>query len=127
MGVGYFLREEVLTGLGGETISNGTWEYKPPCSLDIPISFNVELLKDCPFPKGILRSKASGEPPMILSRAAYGAVKAAIEAARKERGVSAPDESTGDVLLWHSPLTVDRVQQACHVTVGHMSDTLCLT
>lgn len=38
-------------------------EYKPPLANDIPIEFNVTLLKNAPNPLGVLRSKAVGEPP----------------------------------------------------------------
>lgn len=38
-------------------ISGQFQEYKPPCSKDIPIEFNVTLLKNAPNPLGILRSK----------------------------------------------------------------------
>ena len=41
----------------------------------------VTLLKDAPNPVGILRSKATGEPPYSLANSAFFAVKNALMAA----------------------------------------------
>jgi CO/xanthine dehydrogenase Mo-binding subunit len=59
-------------------------QYKPPSSADIPIEFNVTLLKDSNNPMGVLGSKAVGEPPLTMSCAVFFAVKHAIVAARYE-------------------------------------------
>ena len=49
MGLGFYLREDCLIDAKtGELVSDGTWEYKPPCSLDVPLQFNVEFLQDRP-------------------------------------------------------------------------------
>jgi xanthine dehydrogenase/oxidase len=44
-GVGCLTTEEMLYSEDGRVISDGTWEYKPPCSKTIPQKFNVYLLK----------------------------------------------------------------------------------
>lgn len=68
MGLGHYLREQpIISPETGELITNDTWEYKPPCSLDVPLEFNVEFLQGTNFNKGILSSKASGEPPLLLA------------------------------------------------------------
>ena len=54
---------------------------------DIPIKWNIELLEDHPNPVGVLRSKASGEPPLCMSVCVALAIKRAVEAARKDRGI----------------------------------------
>ena len=48
----------------------------------------MELLKDRPNPVGVLRSKASGEPPLCMSVAVALALKKAVEATRKDRGIT---------------------------------------
>jgi len=106
MGLGYFLTEEVVHSDTGELLSNGTWEYKPPCSHDIPIDFTVSLLKDAPNPLGVLRSKATGEPPYAIANSAFFAVKSAVAAARSELGLTGHFEMA-------QPATVSCVQQAC--------------
>jgi xanthine dehydrogenase/oxidase len=106
MGLGYFLTEEVVVSDSGALLSNGTWEYKPPCSQDIPVNFTVSLLKDAPNPLGVLRSKAVGEPPYAIANSAYFAVKSAVAAARADTGLTGHFEMP-------SPATVGCVQQTC--------------
>ena len=43
-GVGNVTTEEMYYAEDGRPISNGTWNYKPPCSQTIPVEFNVALL-----------------------------------------------------------------------------------
>jgi xanthine dehydrogenase/oxidase len=42
-GLGYVLTEEVLFDPDGRLLTDGTWEYKPPCSHTIPVDFRVSL------------------------------------------------------------------------------------
>ena len=92
----------------GRNLSNGTWEYKVPLSKDIPIDIRINFLRDKPNLKGVLGSKTLGEPPLVLSLCTFFSVRNAIEAARKELGI------TGFFAL-NSPLTVEQVQRACQV------------
>tara|TARA_B110000208_G_scaffold17848_2_gene21582 strand:+ start:14907 stop:15881 length:975 start_codon:yes stop_codon:yes gene_type:complete len=108
MGLGWYTREEEIWGDDGSLKSDGTWQYKPPCSIDVPLALNVELLQDSPEPKGILRSKAVGEPPAILSFTVLSALKQAIYATRRERGHM-------DLFELTVPATVDRIGAACAV------------
>eukprot|EP00042_Codosiga_hollandica_P056153 m.803689 g.803689 ORF g.803689 m.803689 type:complete len:1324 (-) comp59281_c0_seq1:203-4174(-) len=110
MGCGYFLTEFLLNDpTSGQLLTNGTWEYKPPSVLDIPIVFNTTLLPDAPNPLGILSSKASGEPAVCMAANVLFAVKTAINAALGE---------LGPLPAWsplNGPATVDAIQQACGV------------
>ena len=45
------------------------------------------MLEDHPNPVGVLRSKASGEPPLCMSVSVALALKRAVEATRKDRGI----------------------------------------
>jgi len=58
-GIGYFLTEEIVYDPTnpGVLLTNGTWEYKPPSSTDIPIDLRLTLLKDAPNPLGVVNSK----------------------------------------------------------------------
>ena len=51
------------------------------------MEWNIELLKDAPNPVGTLRSKAVGEPPLIMSYSAVIAVQRAVESAKADRGI----------------------------------------
>lgn len=114
MGLGWYTREEMMYRSDGSMITNGTWEYKPPCSMDVPLEFNVELLKNSTFAKGVLRSKAVGEPPKILSYTIFEALKMAIAASRKERGLS----SAFDLNV---PASVDAIKTALAISVSDLS------
>jgi len=105
MGIGYFTREEVLISPDGKLNTDSTWEYKIPCSLDIPQHFKVELLKNSTFPGGVMLAKGIGEPPMVLAYSVVGAIKRAITASRKERGLPYP--------ILNAPISIDSVQVAC--------------
>ena len=42
MGLGFWLLEKVrYNPETGKLLTNGTWEYKPPMSKDIPIDFRI--------------------------------------------------------------------------------------
>ncbi|XP_063217996.1 xanthine dehydrogenase/oxidase-like [Bacillus rossius redtenbacheri] len=87
MGLGYWLHEElVYNEETGELMTNRTWNYKPPGAKDIPIDFRVELRRDAPNPFGVLRSKATGEPPLCMSYGAVIAVRNALASARTDAG-----------------------------------------
>merc|ERR1712070_150481 len=84
MGVGFFLRERLIQdSITGKLATDGTWEYKIPCFQDVPLRFDVEFFPRA-HDKGILSSKASGEPPLVLASSVFFAVKEAVLAGRKE-------------------------------------------
>lgn len=109
MGLGYMILESVIFDPEtGKCLNNGTWEYKPPMAKDIPMDFRIKFVENKPNPLGILGSKATGEPPLILSNSVLFAIRDAIDASRKERGVN------GHFKL-DLPASIDKVQQACLV------------
>ncbi|XP_048451057.1 xanthine dehydrogenase-like [Rhincodon typus] len=115
MGMGYWLMEKVIYDpKTGEVLNAGTWDYKPPFSKSIPINFNIELLKNAPNAMGVLRSKASGEPPQCMSCVTLFAVKRAIEAARQDIGNDSYFPLSG-------PATVDEIQTNCLVDYKNFS------
>lgn len=102
MGVGAILREHELQEPSGKLVSEGTWEYKPPCAKDVPLSLNIELLQGSTLEKGILSSKSSGEPPLVLANSVTIALRQALASARKDAGMedhfTLPCPITPDVL-----------------------------
>ena len=87
-GQGFFLGEQIDMSPDGETLTKGTWEYKPTTALNMPREFHVEFLKDSPFQAGVKSSKAVGEPPLVAAYSLFNATKNAITASRIERGLS---------------------------------------
>ncbi len=119
-GIGNVTTEELYYADDGQPISNGTWNYKPPCSKTIPVEFNVTLLDyektspltDLPLdPYGIQSSKSTGEPPLVLASTVFFAIKHAVHAAREDAGLEGWFELP-------SPATVEQIQLACAGTPG---------
>ncbi|CAH1401638.1 unnamed protein product [Nezara viridula] len=109
MGTGYFTCEEtVYKRETGQLLTNRTWNYKPPGAKDIPIDFRITLRKNAPNPTGVLRSKATGEPPLCLSCSIVMALRNAIESARKDSGKH--DEVWFDL---EPPCTGERIWLGC--------------
>lgn len=84
----------------------GPGNYKIPSVNDVPLKFNVSLLKGVPNVKAIHSSKAVGEPPFFLASAVFFAIKDAITAARADAGCSG----------WFpldNPATPERIRMAC--------------
>lgn len=114
MGVGHVLREEELLADDLSMVSNGTWEYKPPCVKDLPEVLNIELLNNPNFDKGILSSKCSGEPPLVLACSVACAVRQAVASARADSGVDA-------VFELPMPMTPRHIQEACATPDSHLA------
>ena len=87
-GQGFFLGEQIDMSPEGETLTKGTWEYKPTLATNMPREFNVEFLKDSPFPFTVKGGKPVGEPPLVAAYSLFSATKNAISASRVERGLS---------------------------------------
>jgi len=86
MGIGMLLQEETLIdSSNGELISHGTWEYKPPLAVNVPKEWNVIFFQGNKSGK-VLSSKASGEPPLVMSTSVLMALRHAIADARKDAG-----------------------------------------
>lgn len=113
-GIGYYLYEEPLFDSKGTDRTQGVWEYKPPMASEMPRDISIELLRENPFPSGVLGSKAVGEPPFMLAYSVVGAVKQAIAAARKDAGAPA-------AFALPMPCTVDAVRQACAVKTAQLT------
>jgi xanthine dehydrogenase/oxidase len=121
-GIGNVTSEELFHRSDGELISDGTWNYKIPCSQSIPVEFNVYLLDYVPSPDaktpldayGIRSAKSTGEPPLVLASSVFFAIRHAIAAARAESGST-------DWFELASPATVERIQTACKVHARDLS------
>jgi xanthine dehydrogenase small subunit len=119
-GIGNVTTEEMYYADNGQPISDGTWNYKPPCSKTIPVELNVTLLDyektnpvdDLPLdPYGIQSSKSTGEPPLVLANTVFFAIKHAVLAAREDAGLDGWFEL-------QAPATVEQVQLACSAVPG---------
>ncbi len=86
-GQGWLTCEELWWDGQGRLRTVGPSTYKIPGSRDVPPVFNVRLLENAPSREAtIFRSKAVGEPPLLLATAVWTALKDAIAAAAGKPG-----------------------------------------
>ncbi|XP_068627552.1 uncharacterized protein [Battus philenor] len=86
MGLGLWTSEKLVYSKSGRLLTDRTWNYKPPGALDIPVDFRVNFRRNSTNAAGVLRSKATGEPALVLSVVVTFALHEAILEARKEFG-----------------------------------------
>ncbi|HTE79598.1 MAG TPA: xanthine dehydrogenase molybdopterin binding subunit, partial [Reyranella sp.] len=80
-GQGWLTCEELWWDEQGRLKTVGPSTYKIPGSRDAPAIFNVKMLDNAPSKEAtIFRSKAVGEPPLMLATAVWTALKDAIAA-----------------------------------------------
>jgi xanthine dehydrogenase large subunit len=80
-GQGWLTCEELWWDKQGRLKTAGPSTYKIPGSRDAPAIFNVKMLDNAPSKEAtIFRSKAVGEPPLMLATAVWTALKDAIAA-----------------------------------------------
>jgi xanthine dehydrogenase molybdopterin-binding subunit B len=79
-GVGWVTTEEVKWDKKGHQLTHSPDTYKIPTVNDIPRIFNVELLSGYPNEGTIRKSKAVGEPPLMLAFSVWLAIKDAVSA-----------------------------------------------
>lgn len=88
MGVGYYLTEAlVYDPTNGALLTNRSWNYKPPGAKDIPVDFRIQLLQNASNEAGVLRSKTTGEPAIVMSVVVMFAVRNALMSARRDAGL----------------------------------------
>ncbi|HVX85809.1 MAG TPA: xanthine dehydrogenase molybdopterin binding subunit [Phycisphaerae bacterium] len=77
-GMGWVTTEEVVFDAKGVLLSHSPTTYKIPNISDVPEIFNVRFFNNPDSAKSLKRSKALGEPPLLLSIAVWAAVKNAL-------------------------------------------------
>ncbi len=78
-GMGWLTCEELWWDEKGKLRTTGPSTYKIPGSRDVPPEFNVEILDDKPNrEETVFRSKAIGEPPLMLAISVWLAIRDAI-------------------------------------------------
>ena len=77
-GAGWLTSEELWWNESGELKTHAPSTYKIPTSSDVPAEFNVQMFVSPNPEKTIYRSKAVGEPPLMLSLSVYHALRDAV-------------------------------------------------
>ena len=83
-GVGWLTSEELCWNEAGELTTHAPSTYKIPTCSDLPVDFRVELLTNAANREDtIYRSKATGEPPLMLCFSVFHAIRDAIATAER--------------------------------------------
>jgi xanthine dehydrogenase large subunit len=78
-GMGWLTMEELWWDAEGRLCTHAPSTYKIPGSRDVPADFRVHILEDSPNPEPtIFRSKAVGEPPLMLAISVWLALRDAV-------------------------------------------------
>lgn len=78
-GVGWLTSEELWWNAEGELKTHAPSTYKIPACSDVPEDFRVRMLESSPNrEETIYRSKAVGEPPLMLSLSVFHAIRDAV-------------------------------------------------
>ncbi|MFG1283295.1 xanthine dehydrogenase molybdopterin binding subunit [Xanthobacter autotrophicus] len=107
-GLGWLTCEELKWDAAGRLATRGPSTYKIPGSRDVPPDFRVHLLDRPNREETVLRSKAVGEPPLMLAISVWLAIRDAIAGLAGE----------GPIRL-DAPATPERVLEAVAVRRGH--------
>ncbi len=77
-GVGWLTTEELVWDARGKLMTHAPSTYKIPAVNDCPEIFNVQLFENSNREPTIMRSKAVGEPPLLLAFSVFFAIRDAI-------------------------------------------------
>jgi xanthine dehydrogenase large subunit len=93
-GAGWLTSEELWWDANGELQTHAPSSYKIPTCSDVPVDFRVRMLNASPNrEETIYRSKAVGEPPLMLSLSVFHAIRdavASVSGYRKRPHLNAP-------------------------------------
>jgi xanthine dehydrogenase large subunit len=79
-GMGWLTTEELWWNPGGKLMTHAPSTYKIPAVSDCPEDFRVQLFKNTNVADSIHRSKAVGEPPLLLPFSVFFAIRDAVSA-----------------------------------------------
>ena len=77
-GMGWLTTEELVYGEDGRLLTHAPSTYKIPVASDVPVDFRVALFDNENHEPTIYRSKAVGEPPLMLATSVFAAIADAI-------------------------------------------------
>ncbi|MBV8781610.1 MAG: molybdopterin-dependent oxidoreductase, partial [Phycisphaerae bacterium] len=98
-GMGWVTTEELRYAPSGELLTHSPTTYKIPNISDLPEVFNVNFLNNPDSAVSIHRSKALGEPPLLLGISVWTAIKNALSYVGGERVAEIALPATGERVL----------------------------
>lgn len=98
-GMGWVTTENLFYHQSGKLMSHSPTTYKIPNIQDTPRIFNIELIENHTNTQNVLRSKAVGEPPLLLGTSVWTAVKNALSFRSKKTLPNITSPATSEVIL----------------------------
>jgi xanthine dehydrogenase large subunit len=98
-GMGWVTTENLFYHESGKLLSHSPTTYKIPNIQDTPREFNIELLENHTNDRNVMRSKAVGEPPLLLGSSVWTAVKNALSYRSKTMRPHITSPATNEVIL----------------------------
>jgi xanthine dehydrogenase large subunit len=107
-GFGWCTGEEVIWNKDGRILTASPATYKIPGIMDIPDDIDVEFIENRRNKKGIKRSKAIGEPPLVYGEAVFFAI---VDALRSYAPANADINLTMPATYEKVLLEIDRLEK----------------
>ena len=98
-GMGWVTTEALVYGERGELLSYSPTTYKIPVITDVPTEFHVATFDNMDNVQNIRRSKAVGEPPLMMAISVWAAVQNALAYVQPGRCVELSLPATGEEIL----------------------------
>ncbi len=98
-GMGWVTTEELKYDASGRLLSHSPTTYKIPNISDVPEIFNVAFFDNPDSVVSLKRSKAVGEPPLLLGLSVWAAVKNAMAYAAHGKVPQLALPATGEEIL----------------------------
>jgi xanthine dehydrogenase large subunit len=98
-GMGWLTTEELVFSGDGSFASHAPSTYKIPCSSDVPEHFRVTLWDGVNREETIYRSKAVGEPPLMLAISVFAAIADAVHSLNPAVSVPLDAPATPESIL----------------------------
>jgi len=98
-GMGWLTTEELVFHDDGRLLTHAPSTYKIPCSSDVPADLRVALFKNSNREETIYRSKAVGEPPLMLGISVFAAVADALHGLKPGTPVPLDAPATAESIL----------------------------
>ena len=109
-GMGWLTMEECIWDKRGKLLTHGPSTYKIPVASDVPEHFRVSLFDGKNVKPTPYRSKAVGEPPLMLALSSFFALRDAVSASAQHRArVDLVAPATPERIL----LACERAKAAC--------------
>ncbi len=98
-GMGWLTTEELVFGKEGHLLTHAPSTYKIPVASDVPADLRVALYPNANREDTIYRSKAVGEPPIMLANSVFCALADAIHALDPSKPVPLDAPATPEAVL----------------------------